>query len=1053
PTYTYEITAPIVVAAQTSNIFTGLAVGTYTIKVNSGRGCSAVRTVVIGEPLSLSVSGSVYECPTNNTFNTAVVSITAVGGTTGYAYSIDGANYFASNIFTIVATTVAQTINVYVKDANGCSATNTVIVNPLPTQTVSQTTAITCTNDETVTITGTGATGPFTYQSSPVGASNVIQDAVLPNVFHISQPGTYYFQVDDTATGCSITTLPYVVASFNTIDVVATATKPVICFGDANGALEINVTGYAGAYNYKVLGSTPLITGSGNTTSDPLIINGLSGGSYTIEVTETASPFCVKISNEVTIISPDTPLVVVANETASVTCTNDKGTITAVGSGGWGSLEYELVGPGAGVSVPYSGNATFANLAAGSYTVNVRDAKGCTRVSNRVTLSIPAPINGTFTPSTLLLSCFGNTDASITVSNVTGGQGSNYSYTLNAIAPTAYMSGPQSSPVFGGLGAGTYTVTITDGYSCSTSSANIVIAEPTKVTTSLVVATTKTCLTQTTLTLSAFGGTPPYTYSADGTTYGATFNPTVPLSVPAGTYHYYVKDANGCVSYLSNDIKIDPLVPLAINLDLSNAVINCAGDKTGVIVAMAQGGLGNYSYTLLDGLGVIVKGPQVSGNFTGLFVGNYQVKVDSGDCTTISSIITISEPASPLIAPYITKDVTCFGQGNGQITVTASGGTGIIKYAISPRLDQFFDSGIFIDLQPGSYDVIAQDKNGCYVYITGIVISEPNPIVPSLTAGSMLPEICFGDKDGAFSIDITGGTMPYSVSLDNANGVYKTGTLTQTQFDFTGLAGGTHTVYIKDANGCTIEFIVVMPESVKINPIATVDYGCLNNSASNSVTVTVDASITDLTDLDYSLNGAAYQTSNVFTNVAPGTGQFIDVRHTNGCTQRTPTFDILQIDPLALVLSDGGLNEIVATATGGGGGYQYAFNGESNGTKNTFIIYKSGDYAVEVTDSNGCVAKATRNFKYIDVCVPNYFTPNGDGVSDGWAPGCTINYKDLTFDIFDRYGRKIATYRLGQYWDGKYNGAELPSGDYWYVLKLNDLRDAREFVGHFTLYR
>jgi gliding motility-associated-like protein len=72
---------------------------------------------------------------------------------------------------------------------------------------------------------------------------------------------------------------------------------------------------------------------------------------------------------------------------------------------------------------------------------------------------------------------------------------------------------------------------------------------------------------------------------------------------------------------------------------------------------------------------------------------------------------------------------------------------------------------------------------------------------------------------------------------------------------------------------------------------------------------------------------------------------------------------------------------------------------------------------------------------------------------DGWAPGCTINYKDLTFDIFDRYGRKIATYRLGQYWDGKYNGNELPSGDYWYVLKLNDLKDAREFVGHFTLYR
>ena len=302
-------------------------------------------------------------------------------------------------------------------------------------------------------------------------------------------------------------------------------------------------------------------------------------------------------------------------------------------------------------------------------------------------------------------------------------------------------------------------------------------------------------------------------------------------------------------------------------------------------------------------------------------------------------------------------------------------------------------------------------------------------------------------------IEVTGGVLPYSVSLDNPNGTYTTGAATQTQFDFTGLTGGSHTVYIRDANGCGVEWVVALPESVKINPIAVVDYSCVNNSANNTVTVTVDASITNPADLDYSLDGAPYQLSNVFTNVVPGTNHYIDVRHTNGCIQRTANFEILQVDPLVLVLNDGGLNEIVATATGGGGGYQYTFNGESNGTKNTFIIYKSGDYTVEVTDANGCVASATRYFEYIDVCIPNYFTPNGDGISDGWAPGCTVNYKDLTFDIFDRYGRKIATYRLGEYWNGKYNGQELPSGDYWYVLRLNDPKDNREFVGHFTLYR
>ncbi|MEY2869551.1 MAG: hypothetical protein RIR01_2048, partial [Bacteroidota bacterium] len=502
----------------------------------------------------------------------------------------------------------------------------------------------------------------------------------------------------------------------------------------------------------------------------------------------------------------------------------------------------------------------------------------------------------------------------------------------------------------------------------------------------------------------------------------------------------------------SNQIKIDPLPALKINVDIRNAVINCAGDNTGVIVATAEGGLGNYNYSLLDGSGTTIQGPTASGNFTGLFAGNYQIKVDSGDCTTTSSTITITQPLTPLTATYVITPVSCNGANNGVFTVNASGGTGIIKYAISPNLNQFFDSNIFDNLAPGNYNVIVQDVLGCYVKIN-FDMTEPTPIRATTIASSVIPEVCYGDKDGAFSINITGGVLPYSVNLDNPTGTYTTGTATQTQFDFTGLTGGKHTVYILDANGCSFEWDVIMDESVKINPVALVDYGCLNNSASNSVTVTVDTSITNPSDLDYSLDGGAYQASNVFTNVAAGTDHYIDVRHTNGCIKRTADFNILQIDPLTLTLTDGGLNEIIATAAGGGGGYQYTFNGEDNGTKNSYIIYKSGDYTVQVTDANGCVASATRYFEYIDVCIPNYFTPNGDGVNDGWAPGCTENYKDLTFDIFDRYGRKIATYRTGQKWDGKYNGNELPSGDYWYVLKLNNKKDNREFVGHFTLYR
>ena len=185
----------------------------------------------------------------------------------------------------------------------------------------------------------------------------------------------------------------------------------------------------------------------------------------------------------------------------------------------------------------------------------------------------------------------------------------------------------------------------------------------------------------------------------------------------------------------------------------------------------------------------------------------------------------------------------------------------------------------------------------------------------------------------------------------------------------------------------------------------------------------------------------------------PGIGHYIDVRHTNGCIQTTELFDITTFDPLILAINDGELNEIIALVTGGSGDYQFTLNGEDYGDTNTFIIDESGEYTLVVTDSNGCIAMASRFFEFVDICIPNYFTPNGDGVIDEWGPECADQYAHLEFSIFDRYGRKVAQLRQGQKWDGKYNETELPTGDYWYVVNLNDPSDDRDFVGHFTLYR
>lgn len=1056
PPYTFNFNGNGFTSNVTYGGLAGTVAGTvYNYQVKDSYDCIFNGTAKVFEPTLVAATSSLtvsLTCGASNATQPATVTVNGSGGTAPYTYSFNGgANYTSVNTYQSYAGT---TFNVFVKDANGCPFTLIDGVNipalDAPRDLDFVAADVTCSAPTTtvqVTVpAGKGGITPLAYEIiSPATAVTNVSGA-SSGIFTGLTPGTYLFQVKD-ANGC-IYQEAYPINDVSKIAVVGQLMKDVSCKGNADGAMQFTVSNFASTYSYSINGVS-IATNFNN----PIInLTAQAPNTYLLEVVDDTTG-CTS-SATVTITEPLNPLIVSASETTKVSCANDRGTITATATGGWGTYQYELTGS---ATVAYSSNGTFTNLGAGTYSVNVKDLKGCVVTSIPITL-VYIPISFTATPSSTFLSCFGDTNASITVSGVSGGQGSNYSYTLNKISPVAYTSGPQLSTIFSGLGAGTYTVTVIDGYNCSVTSSSILINEPTEVKASLVVTTPQTCVPTTVLTLNATGGTPPYTYGSDGITFGSTtFNSSVPITVGPGTYHYFVKDANNCIATVSNDIKIDPLPPLVINLDLTNAVVNCKGDNTGVIVATAQGGLGNYVYTLLDNAGMPISPSPVQvspGVFTQLLAGDYKVQVDSGfDCQTISGLIPIVEPLSPLIvAEPIVKDVTCAGSNNGQIIVTATSGTRIIKYAISPQLDQFFDTGTFDDLEPGTYDIIVQDEKGCYEYITGILITEPSAIVASTVSGSIVPEICFGDNNAAFSIDVVGGIMPYSVSLDNSNGPYTLGLPSQTQFDFTGLTGGTHSVYVKDANGCVVQWVVDTPESVKINPVATVNYDCVNNTPNNVVTVTIDPSV-DPTKVQFSLDGLPpYQASNVFANIAPGT-HFVEVKHANGCIKITTDFDIIQIDPLTLVLNDGGLNEIVAVANGGSGVYEYSINGEPNVTTNSFIIYKSGDYTVTVTDSNGCTATATRYFEYIDICIPNYFTPNGDGVSDGWAPGCTINYKDLQFSIFDRYGREIAKYRLGQYWDGKYNGTELPSGDYWYVLKLNDPKDDREFVGHFTLYR
>ncbi len=1084
---------------QDSNIFTGLATGHYVITVISGRGCIATEETDVNTPLPINVPAPAvtqFICNTgSNASNFATITVSGVtGGSNTYAnyefIKVGTPNtvvYFGSNPVYTIHDLTGGTYIVNVYDNKGCigTAPAQIVINPyiaLDKITVNVDRAITCNNleDITVSISSIGGTPTnLQYTVVDIDASTGALGTLYPSQTNSDGRFTglpvanYLVTVTNLDTSCSVDYIHYVNEP-NTFDLKIENVQNVTCFAGSNGSIDVTIVDLliktnpvnpdsAGPFDYVIRDASNTIVRTGSSsTAGPTTISGLSSGVYSITGTLVNTPFCQATKN-FTISQPAAALAVTATK-KEITCItgNNDGKIIASATGGWpGGYKYELR-IGTNIITSYQDSPNFENLTAGNYTVYVTDSKGC-EASFNVPLVNPTPIDVAIGVDKTVLLCFEDQDATITVNTVTGGSG-NYTFTLSGTLAdgTQIVRAAQPSRTFAGLGAGTYQVTASDDWTCSNVSNPITITQPAVVKASLAIDRTETCQITPRVTLTATGGTAPYYYSVDGITYNPTsFNSTVTIDLPrtaaAVTYKYYVRDSNGCLSVESNGITFEP-VPAIIFETLSHTDIQCTGDVKGTITAIAKGGLGNFTYVLTDVNGnPITPAPaQVyPGEFTDLPVGFYRVRAVSLDCTQPSEIIEISEPAQALTATLVAVNITCSGFNNGKITVNAVGGTGRYVYAIAPNFEQFFDSNVFQNLRPGIYIIRVQDENGCYQdYEQEITQPDPIEITEDLTLRE--EEHCAGDHDAQFAIDIIGGTMPYSYSLDNQNGPFTVGDPTQTKFVFSNLAGGTHIVYIVDANQCSQEITIEMGLPVTLNPTIEVTYDCVNNAQANMVVVTIDPS-NNPADVTYSLdNNGTFQPSNIFTNVAPGP-HFMVVRHTNGCEVSTDLFEVAAVDPVTLVDTTNQSNEIntiSVKASGGVAPYEYSFNGEPFSSSNTYRIYKTDVYKVIVRDKNGCEATIDVPGTFYDFCLPNYFTPNGSGPNTTIGPDCgALAYKDLTFDVYDRYGRVVGKYRVGGKWDGRYHGNELPTGDYWYVLKLNDPKDPREFVGHFTLYR
>lgn len=1067
-----------------TSTYENLPADTYTITASSPNGCVTIRsTIVVGEPNGITFDLPLvnpFGCTSNNTTNNAsiVINVPSIAGGTNNFVRFEFEDVASGNILqngTASSYTYTQyaggNVIVRVFDDKGCNGETIVNVPPYD-QLLSVVTnvldPISCANageDISIDVTGSISSyatnpGDYTFTLLPSGTPQA------SNLFPDLQAGTHTILVENVVTGCEIT-FNHVVKEPNTFDVTVEILTDVVCFGD-EGQIRLTMSDaiYSSGFSYFIYETK----GTVDTADDGAAIrNGTSpdfgptlpinvpAGNYRVEVIQDDFPNCSQ-NRIFSIATPEAALGLNLIALEDVGCSNDQGSASITPTGGSAPFNITIINNTTGVSTAvYSVNSSlFQGLTAGQYTVTVEDALGCSNsFVNAFELLLPDPISGTITSTGLV--CSGDKDASLSVSlnprNIT----SNYWYKLNTYKDAAGISlvqstATQTSPSFINLGAGYYSISVLDAMGCTFMSSIVEIVEPEEPNGMLLTTATLSCGNGAELELKATGGTGPYTWSTDGIVFNAMnalngSNTQVFQNVIDGKYQYYVRDSFNCTSIISNEITINPIETLSLTLDKSAALINCSGDSSALIVAKADGGLGNYQYGLFSDSGLVneIRPYQANGLFDNLPQGTYYVSVLSEDCQETSEEIQITEPEALIVIPTII-DVKCAGEDNGSIVLDVEGGTGIYQYAISPNLNQFDDNNTFDELAPGEYRVIVQDSKGCFELIEFNIIEPPLLEIELTTT----PEICVGGLDGTITVNISGGTAPYSTALNSNND----SDFREGKTVYENLSGDTYLLFVKDSNGCISSEAITVEGGANLNAEVQVIYECTGDTPNNLIDLTLeDDSVA--TDVMYSLDSTDPDDLTLeanFNDLAPGS-HYITLAHVNGCIN-TVTFEVEGFEPLELMLEQSNLNEISALATGGKEGYTYYFDGQNNGDDPIFNIRRTDTYTVRVVDANGCEATGSIFMEFIDIEIPNFFTPDGDGQNDYWIPRNIEQFPNIFIKIFDRYGRQVYMIKDNdQGWNGLYAEVDMPTGDYWYIIKLNGEEDKREFVGHFTLYR
>jgi hypothetical protein len=1051
----------------TTAIFIGLNPNTYTFTVTNSDGCtsaaSSTSAIINTQPVTplAPVVGAITQPTCFIGTGSVDLSGLPASGLWTVTATPGGATSTGTGTTITFAGLAPGTYTFTVTNSVGCtsaaSATSaTINIQPgspsAPvTGTVTQPTCLLATG--TVDLSGLPTPGTWTITATPGGSTTT--GTGITATFSGLVPNTYTFTVTNSLGCTSAGSSPSITINAQPVTpsapIVGSVTQPTCTF--ATGSIDLSGLPASGVWTVTATPGGTIITGTfANAT-----FSNLTPNVYTFTITNSDGCTSVASSTSATInAQPVTPSAPILGTITQPTCAVAIGSVDLSGLPAAGSWTVTAT-PGGAITTGTGTTATFAGLAAGTYTFTVTNSDGCTSAPSATSATINAqpvtptsPILGTVTQPTCALAT-GGVDLS--------GLPATGTWTVTATPGGITTTGTGTTATFAGLAAGTYTFTVTNSDGCtsaaSATSATINAQPVTPTAPILGTVTQPTCvLTTGSVDLSGLPTAGSWTVTAtpggaitNGTGTTATF-----VGLAAGTYTFTVTNSDGCTSAASATsatINAQPVTPTAPIL--GTVTQPTCSVATGSVVISGLPASGSWTVTATPG-GAATTGTGTTATFAGLAAGTYTFTVTNSDgCTSAASATSATINAQPVTptAPILgtVTQPTC-SVAIGSVVISGLPASG--SWTVTATPGGATNTGIgttatFAGLAAGTYTFTITNSNGCTsaASATSATINA-QPVTPTAPIlGTVTQPTC---SVATGSVFISG--LPASGSwIVTATPGGATTTGIGTTATFGGLAAGTYTFTVTNSDGCnsaasaTSATINAQP----VTPIADI-------TGSTPICEGQSTTITATGGGNYLWNTG--DTAAIITDTpSSSTIYSVTVTNSSGCTASDDFQIIVNPIPTVDISSDPAdmayLGQVVTFTASPSGYDQYDFfinnipvqSGPGN-TYQTSALTSGQNVTVLVTD-NGCLSLADSTIDFIIRPIPNAFTPDGNGKNDLFAPGV-----DLT--ILNRWDQVL--YKGFDGWNGKYNDKMVSPGSYYYIIRIADVNtEIKEYKGALML--